>query len=386
MALLETLALLALGVGLLGLHLPTSAGRWLTLAWVLVLGAATCSMLGVAVSSLIKVTTRSAVAVLNLPYLVLSFISGVYFVFSQLPGELAAGGGDFPLKWICQGLRSAFLPDKLLVAEPAHSWEHGRIALVLGAWLVASLVICIRTFRWQETAGGDGRPAETSPTAQVDAWTVGERRWDLYFIVVLVATIGITQVAGPRSEFDRLAASATLAAMVPWYLFVGRPAMYSDRELVSRGTIYLIGLVPLLVLAQVFASSITFILLALCPQCFMIVKFRRAVAVVVALSLTQPLVAFWQGAAAAEVESLIGIAVAGIAFSIAFGSWIMKIIGQSTERAELIAQLEQTRAELANVNREAGVLAERERLAGEIHDTIAQGFTSIVMLLRRLRR
>ena len=58
----------------------------------------------------------------------------------------------------------------------------------------------------------------------------------------------------------------------------------------------------------------------------------------------------------------------------------MKIIGQSTERAELIAQLEQTRAELANVNREAGVLAERERLAGEIHDTIAQGFTSIVML------
>jgi ABC-2 type transport system permease protein len=150
-ALLETLALLALGVGLLGLHLPTSAGRWLTLAWVLVLGAATCSMLGVAVSSLIKVTTRSAVAVLNLPYLVLSFISGVYFVFSQLPASLQRVAAIFPLKWICQGLRSAFLPDKLLVAEPAHSWEHGRIALVLGAWLVASLVICIRTFRWQET-------------------------------------------------------------------------------------------------------------------------------------------------------------------------------------------------------------------------------------------
>ena len=150
-ALLETLALLALGVGLLGLHLPTSAGRWLTLAWVLVLGAATCSLLGVAVSSLIKVTTRSAVAVLNLPYLVLSFISGVYFVFSQLPASLQRVAAIFPLKWICQGLRSAFLPDKLLAAEPAHSWEHGRIALVLGAWLVASLVICIRTFRWQET-------------------------------------------------------------------------------------------------------------------------------------------------------------------------------------------------------------------------------------------
>jgi ABC-2 type transport system permease protein len=150
-ALGEVVALLALGVGLLGLQLPASAGRWLTLAWVLVLGAATCSLLGIALSCLVKASTRSAVAVMNLPYLVLSFISGVYFVFSQLPTSLQRVAAIFPLKWICQGLRSAFLPDKLLVAEPAHSWEHGRIALVLGAWLVASLVICIRTFRWQET-------------------------------------------------------------------------------------------------------------------------------------------------------------------------------------------------------------------------------------------
>jgi ABC-2 type transport system permease protein len=150
-ALGEVVALLALGVGLLGLQLPASAGRWLTLAWVLVLGAATCSLLGIALSCLVKASTRSAVAVMNLPYLVLSFISGVYFVFSQLPTSLQRVAAIFPLKWICQGLRSAFLPDKLLVAEPAHSWESGRIALVLGAWLVASLVICIRTFRWQET-------------------------------------------------------------------------------------------------------------------------------------------------------------------------------------------------------------------------------------------
>ncbi len=225
-----------------------------------------------------------------------------------------------------------------------------------------------------------GPTVEAGPAVQVDTWTAGERRWDLYFFVVLVATFGITQVAGPASGLDRLVASATLAAMVPWYLLVGRPAMYSGHQLAWRGIIYLIGLVPLLVLAQIFVNSITFILLALCPQCFMIVPFRRAVVAVVALSLTEPLVALAQGAPAAEVESLFGIAVAGIAFSIAFGTWIMKIISQSTERAELIAKLEQTRAELAEVNREAGVLAERERLASEIHDTIAQGFTSIVML------
>jgi ABC-2 type transport system permease protein len=146
--LLEVAALLAVGTGLLGLHLPTTPWRWFTLAWVLVLGAATCSLLGIAVGCLVR-SARSAVAVLNLPYLVLSFISGVYFVFGSLPSSLQRIAALFPLKWLCQGLRSAFLPDTLLSAEPAHSWEHGRVALVLGAWLVASLVLCIRLFSWQ---------------------------------------------------------------------------------------------------------------------------------------------------------------------------------------------------------------------------------------------
>lgn len=144
----EVAALLGVGVLLLGLHLPATPGRWLTLGWVLILGSVTCTLLGIAVGCLVR-STRSAFAVLNLPYLVLSFISGVYFVFAKLPSGLQHIAAIFPLKWICQGLRSAFLPDSLLAAEPAHSWEHGRIALVLAAWLVASVVVCVRTFRWQ---------------------------------------------------------------------------------------------------------------------------------------------------------------------------------------------------------------------------------------------
>ena len=146
--LLEVAAALAVGVGMLGLHLPATPERWLTLGWVLVLGSVTCSLLGIAAGCVVA-STRSTFVVLNLPYLVLSFISGVYFVFGKLPAGLQHIAAIFPLKWICQGLRSAFLPDRLLAAEPAHSWEHGRIALVLGAWLVASLVVCVRMFRWQ---------------------------------------------------------------------------------------------------------------------------------------------------------------------------------------------------------------------------------------------
>jgi ABC-2 type transport system permease protein len=145
---IEVAILLVIGVALYGLKLPDTVARWVTLGWVFVLGVAACTMLGIAASSLPR-SGRSAAAVLNLPYLVLQFISGVYFPFNSLPKAMQDIAALFPLKWMCQGLRSVFLPDQLLVAEPAHSWELGKVALVLLAWLVGSLVLCLRTFRWQ---------------------------------------------------------------------------------------------------------------------------------------------------------------------------------------------------------------------------------------------
>ena len=93
-------------------------------------------------------STRGSSAVFSLPYLVLSFISGVYFVFRDLPPVLQQVAALFPLKWLCQGLRSVFLPAAAAVAEPARSWETGKVTLVLGAWFVAGLVLCLTTFRW----------------------------------------------------------------------------------------------------------------------------------------------------------------------------------------------------------------------------------------------
>jgi signal transduction histidine kinase len=76
------------------------------------------------------------------------------------------------------------------------------------------------------------------------------------------------------------------------------------------------------------------------------------------------------------------IAAAGGGFSVFYGTWVSRIIEQSTERAGMIDQLEATRAELATAQHEAGRMAERQRLATDIHDTLAQGFTSILMLIQ----
>ncbi|MEU9204712.1 sensor histidine kinase [Streptomyces sp. NPDC048332] len=59
---------------------------------------------------------------------------------------------------------------------------------------------------------------------------------------------------------------------------------------------------------------------------------------------------------------------------------------ESERRRELIEELVSTRAELAGAERTAGTLAERERLAREIHDTLAQGLSSIQLLLRAAER
>ncbi|MFG2292427.1 sensor histidine kinase [Streptomyces sp. NPDC048603] len=59
---------------------------------------------------------------------------------------------------------------------------------------------------------------------------------------------------------------------------------------------------------------------------------------------------------------------------------------ESERRRELIDELIATRAELAAAERGAGIMAERERLAREIHDTLAQGLSSIQLLLRAAER
>lgn len=63
------------------------------------------------------------------------------------------------------------------------------------------------------------------------------------------------------------------------------------------------------------------------------------------------------------------------------GVFIAALVTQSAERKRLLDEFTQTRASLLKAERKAGMLAERQRLAREIHDTLAQQFTSIIMHL-----
>ncbi|SFK62087.1 ABC transporter permease [Amycolatopsis sacchari] len=147
-SLAEVVLLLLVAVPLFGLDLPSSPQRWFTFAWVFVLGVTSCALLGIAAGSLAR-SVAGATAIMNLVYVALQFVSGVFVTpITQLPAVMVEVASFFPVKWICQGFRSVFLPDAMAANEMAGRWELGTVALVLGAWCVAGLLLCRLTFRW----------------------------------------------------------------------------------------------------------------------------------------------------------------------------------------------------------------------------------------------
>ena len=147
---LQLAVLLTVAATAYDVPLPDEAGRWLTFAWVVLLGALAGTVLGIAVASI--GSSRSVGNGIAAFAIVLQFFSGVFFVFSELPPWMQEVAAVFPLKWLVQGMRSVFLPDAAAVAEPAGSWEHGTTALVLAAWVIIGVVVCARTFRWRRAA------------------------------------------------------------------------------------------------------------------------------------------------------------------------------------------------------------------------------------------
>jgi signal transduction histidine kinase len=216
-------------------------------------------------------------------------------------------------------------------------------------------------------------------------WLVAQPRWGVYYAVIFVASLAIVQ-AGPLTAAGRVIASAALAAIVLWYVFFGRRVMQLGSPNwgadANRGALYLTGLVLLFAVVQSQNSNAWFLAFAICPMCFHATTVRRGMVFVVVFNLIAGGLLVWRDPRLAGALTAVGIVIFAVAFSRVYTSWMMRVIEQSLERAALIEQLESTRAELASAHREAGILSERQRLAGEIHDTLAQGFTSIVTLIQ----
>jgi signal transduction histidine kinase len=210
-----------------------------------------------------------------------------------------------------------------------------------------------------------------------------ERTSSIWHVVFVVTVLGCAmEVAGSAdlTTAGRVATLALLGATLPWYAATGaRTLRGADPRL---GHLYLIGAAPLFAALLLLHPSLTYLTFTAIPQIFIFIDSLLWASVSVVglyVGTTSLLLARVPELRVHPGGLLFGLGIS-LAFSLAFGGWISGIIRQSRQRADLIGELEATRAALAAERHEAGVLTERTRLAAEIHDTLAQGFTSILML------
>jgi ABC-2 type transport system permease protein len=117
----------------------TGLGRWLTLAWVLVLGLLAALPLGAIAGSLFS--SPRNMGIVMLPTMGLIATSGIFYPLTNYPVWLQWIGQVFPIYWLGLGMRSALLPDEMSAVELGGSWRHLETVGVLGVWAVAGLLL-----------------------------------------------------------------------------------------------------------------------------------------------------------------------------------------------------------------------------------------------------
>ncbi len=202
--------------------------------------------------------------------------------------------------------------------------------------------------------------------------------------VLVAALLGLVLVRIAMGEASSTALALTLA-----FLFA---AVYVAGAWVARVAEYrrvLVGGLWLLTLTLLWVG-----LLAMIPETAYLVFPLFFLYLHVLPSLVGP--------AAVVAATLVAILAIGLRSGFTLGGVVGPVVGagvalliwlgyqalarEAAEREALMSELVATRDQLATTEREQGILAERARLAREIHDTVAQSLSSVQMLLHAAER
>nr|WP_198151796.1 sensor histidine kinase [Kibdelosporangium sp. MJ126-NF4]CEL19498.1 two-component system, sensor protein [Kibdelosporangium sp. MJ126-NF4]CTQ94703.1 two-component system, sensor protein [Kibdelosporangium sp. MJ126-NF4] len=220
------------------------------------------------------------------------------------------------------------------------------------------------------------RPAKVTDAVERYFWL-----WDAFFAFVYATVVFLAVfMAKEPTTAARVGAIALLTVIAVCYATFGK--RYIMEERFGWQLNVFVGVLFVCIAGAAYLVPYSqYAFFGVIPLLFMSLQLTLAILTVAAAIVMTTLFATanapdpnWYNSVAAIVISVI--------FSVSIGVWIDKVIKQSTERAELIKKLEDTQAEVSRLSHETGVAGERERLAGEIHDTLAQGFTSIITLVQ----
>lgn len=211
-------------------------------------------------------------------------------------------------------------------------------------------------------------------------------KWWNVAIVTIAAVLSLMLLLIPEQLplASMLAAQATLGAFVLNWFTLGRLAWRHPGAAAAFLTIMIV----LTGIAIALYPSMATLQCVAYPLIWVIINgTRRALAVNVALAITVALAFSLRfGFTPDAIVQAAFIAALSLGFSIALGLWISHIFDLGAERLQLIDELKAAEGNLAALHREAGIVSERERLSRELHDTLAQGLTALVMLVQGARR
>lgn len=191
----------------------------------------------------------------------------------------------------------------------------------------------------------------------------------------LLLVIGVTQ-AGANGALDGVLIGLVVAFTV-WYLFGALFAARIPRRF--AGPIWFAVLAALWVAAAIRAPSLGWLAFALCLLSLHLLPWVPGVLTV--FLVTGMAIIVLLPTASSPISAVLGPVIgAFVTLGVTFGYSL--ILKESAARGRLLDELSVAQTDLANAQREAGALAERARLARDIHDTLAQGYSSILLLTR----
>ncbi|MBD8534882.1 sensor histidine kinase [Plantibacter sp. CFBP 13570] len=211
----------------------------------------------------------------------------------------------------------------------------------------------------------------------------GRRWWDVAFgagCVIVGALVSVSAAGAPERV---VGVWIVLAALCLVYYTAGRRTL----ERPQGGLWFAITLIALTAVGTAFSPNVLTLQCLVFPLLWVLTPNTRNAIVLNIASAATLAVGFIVGLGATPDVILQGLAIQSVSlvFALSLGLWITRIAELGDEKARLLVSLQTAQAESERASREAGAAAERERMARDIHDTIAQSLTSVVLLAQRAR-
>jgi signal transduction histidine kinase len=212
------------------------------------------------------------------------------------------------------------------------------------------------------------------------------RRWWDVTVIGAILTIAVFSFLGfgPTDPRDRLVVLAALGLFVVGYAVFARPEIGPEPP-TWRVPVFLAFVAVSIVIGVAAGQFLAMLQVVAYPLAWVITGSRRQAILASTLIASSVLLGFLVGGEFALDAFISGITTAGfsVAFAIAFGLWIANIAEYGEERAKLVAELTAAQAQVEALSLDRGATQERERLARDIHDTLAQTLAGLVILAER---